>query len=176
MKSSITTMSLPCLLDKTGESSSVALKRTLPLVIRTKKTRSPASNPTPKKERLSLGVVPGRTKRLNSSEPLTSKYSIFVMLSRSTSVKTAPNPSTVADVGVPGTKKSTSVILLSKAVKSRSGLKVLKIRGRKRLILPNSTGVFVGLSVSALEARSWGEEDHPTRGVDVKEARRQQVR
>src|SRR5215831_15197918 len=105
MKSSITTMSLPWSLDGIGGIPSVGLKRTLPLVIRTKKTRSPASNPTPRKDRLSRGVVPGRTKRLNSSDPLTSKYSIFVMLSRSTSVKTAPKPLTVAGVEVPGTKE-----------------------------------------------------------------------
>lgn len=65
-------------------------------------------------------------------------------------MKTAPNPSTVAAVWVPGTKKMTSVIVLSKAVKSRSGLKVLKSRGKMGWMLPNRTGVFVGFELSAL--------------------------
>jgi hypothetical protein len=71
-------------------------------------------------------VEPGKTFRLRSSAPLTSKYSIFVLSSVLTSVKTTPNPSTVAAVLVPGTKNRTSVIALSNAAKSRSGLKVLK--------------------------------------------------
>src|SRR5262245_57753164 len=139
MKSSITTTSL-----------AGVFKMRFPLVIRTRKTRSPASNPTPRNERLPRFVGPGKTVWLKSSAPLTSKYSIFVLSSLLTSVKTAPNPSTVAPVGLPGTKKRVSVMLLSKAVKSRSGLKVLKSWGKTRWILPNRTGVFVGLTLSAL--------------------------
>src|SRR5881296_2452008 len=122
----------------------------LPLVIRTAKTRSPASNPTPRNERLPRFVAPGRTFRLKSSRPVTSKYSIFVLSSSLTPVKTEPNPPTVAPVRLPGTKKTVSVMLLSRAAKSRCGLKTLKILGKSGWRLPKRTGVFVGLSLSAL--------------------------
>src|SRR4030095_5416031 len=143
MKSSITTTS------RAG-----VFKRRFPLVIRTRKTRSPASKPTPRNERPPRFVEPGRTFWLRRSCPLTAKYSILVLLSVLTSVKTAPNPSTVAPVEVPGTKKSTSVMLLSKAVKSRWGLKVLKSWGNWSWMLPNLTGVFVGLTLLALTRKA----------------------
>src|SRR5262245_36833302 len=128
------------------------VKTRFPLVIRTMKTRSPASNPTPRNERLSRFVGPAATFWLKSNRPATSKYSILVLASLLTSVKTAPNPLTVAPWTVPGTKKSVSTMLLSRAVKSRSGLKVLNKSGKTRWMLPYSTGVFVGLELSAL---SW---------------------
>jgi hypothetical protein len=51
---------------------------------------------------------------------------------------------------VPGIKKSASVMLLSKAVKSLCGLNVLKMLGKLARIFPNLTGVFVGLLLLAL--------------------------
>src|SRR6266550_2252580 len=106
MKSSMTTTS------RLG-----VFKMRLPEVIRTKKTLA-VSNPTPKNERLPRLVGPGNTFPLNSRLPLTSKYSIFVLLPTFTSVNTAPNPLLVADCVVPGIKKSVSVMLLSKPLKS----------------------------------------------------------
>src|SRR3989454_5022324 len=122
----------------------------LPLLIRTRKTCSPASNPTPRNERLPRFVGPGGIFRLKSSRPATSKYSIFVLPASLTPVKTEPNPPTAAPVALPGTKKIVSTMLLSRAVKSRSGLKVLKILGKTGWRLPKRTGVFVGLTLSAL--------------------------
>src|SRR5438093_1323919 len=139
MKSSITTTS------RAGVSG-----LRLPLVIRTTKTRSPASNPTPRNERLPRFVGPARTFRLKSSRPATSKYSIFVLSSSLTPVKTEPNPPTAAPVCLPGTKKTVSRMLLSRAAKRRSGLKVLKILGKSGWRLPKRTGVLVGLTLSAL--------------------------
>ena len=104
------------------------LKMRLPDVILTKKTLA-VSNPTPKNERLPRLVGPGNTFRLNSRLPLTSKYSILVLWSVFTSVNTAPNPVLVAECEVPGIKKSVSVILLFKALKSLWGLNVLKSAG-----------------------------------------------
>ena len=103
-------------------------KMRLPDVIRTKKTLA-VSNPTPKNERLPRLVGPGNTFWLKSRLPLTSKYSIFVVSSTFTSVNTAPNPVLVAECVVPGIKKSVSVMLLSKALKSLWGLNVLKSSG-----------------------------------------------
>src|SRR6266566_4572166 len=93
MKSSMTTTS------RLG-----VFKMRLPEVIRTKKTLA-VSNPTPKNERLPRLVGPGNTFRLNSRLPLTSKYSIFVLLPTFTSVNTAPNPLLVADCVVPYKEK-----------------------------------------------------------------------
>ena len=100
----------------------------MPEVIRTRKALG-VSNVTPKNERLPRLVDPGNTFWLNSSFPLTSKYSISVLSSEFTSVKTAPNPLTVAASVVPGLKKSVSVMLLPKAVKSLWGLNVLNSSG-----------------------------------------------
>src|SRR5437867_9390495 len=121
-----------------------------PLVIRTAKTRSPASNPTPRNERFPRFGDPGRTVRLKSSRPATSKYSIFVLSASLTPVKTEPNPPTAAPVWLPGTKKTVSTMLLSSAANSRSGLKTVKILGKSGWRLPKRTGVFVGLTLLAL--------------------------
>src|SRR5206468_5127555 len=64
--------------------------------------------------------------------------------------KTERNPPTVAPVRPPGTKKTVSTTLLSRAANNRCGLKVLKILGKSGWRLPKRTGVFVGLSLSAL--------------------------
>src|SRR5262245_42169304 len=137
MKSSITT---------TSRAGSLGTR--FPLVIRTAKMRSPASNPTPRKERPARG--PGRTLRVKSTRPAASRNSIFVLLATLTSVKTAPNPLTVAPVGLPGTKKKVSTMLLSRAVNSRCGLKTLNSSGKAGCRLPKRIGVFVGLELSAL--------------------------
>src|SRR5262245_56383743 len=139
MKSSITTTSRPGVLGPR-----------FPLVIRTAKTRSSASNPTPRNEREARGVVPGRTLRAKSSRPPASRNSIFVLPALLTSVKTAPNPLTVAPVGLPGTKKKVSTMLLSSAVNSRCGLKTLNNWGKTGCRLPKRIGVLVGLELSAL--------------------------
>src|SRR5262249_2011341 len=119
-----------------------------------------SSNTTPKKERLASPGEAG-TKLLNKSLPYASKYSISVLASRfpfffpgpvpsgrSTSVKTAPKPRTVAGSPplVPGTKNKASVILLPTGVNNRDGLKVLKV-------LP-----YVGL-LKSTSRPPWGPPD-----------------
>src|SRR6185295_17437777 len=106
-----------------------------PLVIRTRAMRASA-NTTPTKERLPSPGEAG-TKLVNNSSPSTPKYSISELAPRfpfleppgwSTSEKTAPNPVVVADMlGLPGTEKSTSVMLLPMALNSRTGLNACKI-------------------------------------------------
>ena len=99
MKSSITTTS--CFPSSSGPGA------TLPLLIRTRAMRA-SSNTMPKKDRLPSPGEAG-TEPLNSSLPSTSKYLISVLglrlrwclpnllpSGRSTSVKTAPKPLTVA--------------------------------------------------------------------------------
>src|SRR5262249_14740139 len=105
---------------------------------------------TPRNERFLRVVDPRRTFRLKSRRPPASKYSIFVLVPLLTPVKTEPKPLTVAPVGLPGTKKSVSVTLLPRAVKSRCGLKVVKNTGKTGLRFPKRIGVCVRLSLSAL--------------------------
>src|SRR5207249_9031016 len=107
----------------------------LPLVIRTREIRSPALKNTPKKERPLLAV--GTKEGVPSNALLVSKYCMDVTLGRSTSVKTAPKPLTVAGVVLPGTKKLTSRTLLPRAVKKRYGLNVWNIVEYVGLIVSN---------------------------------------
>src|SRR5215813_8272158 len=139
MKSSITTRSSPPRLLPPSSTS--------PLVIRTKKTSSPASKATPRNERVSSPLAAG-TKPLNKSAPLTSKYSIFVLLARSTSVKTLPNPLVVAACAVPGMKKRTSVIGLASAVNSRGRLKTANFFDASGRSSPNSIGATPSLALT----------------------------
>src|SRR5437773_11280373 len=127
MKSSITTTST--------FGASLGPSMELPLVIRTREIRSPALKNTPKKERPLLAV--GTKEGVPSDALLASKYCMDVMLRRSTSVKTAPKPLTVAGVLLPGTKKLTSRMLLPNAVNRRCGLKVWNIEEYVALILSN---------------------------------------
>src|SRR6266581_264819 len=89
---------------------------------------------TPKNERVSLlgvpgGETPGGTKKVPRDALLASKYCIDVVLARSTSVKTAPKPLSVAATApfVPGRENVPSVMWLPIGVKSRKGLKVTKV-------------------------------------------------
>src|SRR2546429_8167765 len=87
---------------------------------------------TPKNESVSLlaapaGATPGRTKKLPRDALLTSKYCIDVVLAKSTSVKTAPKPLTVAGVAVPAPKKLTSGIGVPHAPNKRRGPNVRKM-------------------------------------------------
>lgn len=129
MKSSIITTS--SLAPSSGPGSA------LPLVIRTLPITA-SSKTTPKKDWLASPGEDG-TKPLNSTLPSASKYwscvlprpPNFLLLpsGRSTSVKTAPKPATVAGSSplLPGMKKKASVRWLPTGVKSRSGLNAAKI-------------------------------------------------
>ena len=130
MKSSIMTMSC--------RRSSFGPGATSPVVIRTDAMRA-SLNTIPKKDRLpSPGEAGTRTAEYHfavaieildqragfpcfAPGPLPSGWS--------TSVKTAPNPLTVAGAAplVPGMKKNASVMLLPTGVNNRDRLKVLKI-------------------------------------------------
>src|SRR6266540_2848998 len=88
MKSSITTTSVAL-------PFSVPPTTRLPLVIRTREMRSPALKATPRNESPLLAA--GR-KNVPSDALFSLKNSMLVRLARSTSVKTAPNPLTVATV------------------------------------------------------------------------------
>src|SRR6266496_3517728 len=141
MKSSITTTST------FGVSTMPSLgpSMELPLVIRTREIRSPALKNTPKKERPLLAVG---TKKVPSDALLVSKYCMDVRLARSTSVKTAPKPLTVAGVLLPGTNRLTSRMLLPNAVKRRCGLNVWNIEEYVGLILSNSIGAIPALPLT----------------------------
>src|SRR5262249_21205592 len=75
-------------------------------------------------------------------------------------------------------KKSTSVILLSKAVKSRIGTKSPEDTWEEAFdVAKLNRGVRGVIAVGAhLEARSWGEEDNTTRRIGIKEVGRQIAR
>src|SRR5439155_18595464 len=118
--------------------------------MRTRAIRA-SSNTMPKKDKLPSPGEAG-TKLLNSNLPSAPKYSMSVLAwrlpffppgplpsGRSTSVKTAPKPLTVAGWRplVPGMKNTPSVMLLPTGVNNRDGLKVLKILAY--VGLPNST-------------------------------------
>src|SRR6266545_2898318 len=131
MKSSITTTSGP-------GGKSFGPTAVLPLVIRTRPTRSPALKKTPRKQSPPLEEEPsGKVPRLTFRE---SKYWIDVAEATSTSVKTAPKPDVVAGVVEPGTKKLTSTTLLPRAVKSRCGEKVVNVVEYVGLMLSKRTG------------------------------------
>src|SRR5688572_20169082 len=146
MKSSITTTSTP-------GGASLGPSAVLPLVIRTRATRSPALKKTPRKQTPPLAEeLSAKVPRLT---PWASKYWIDVAEATSTSVNTAPKPDVVAGVVEPGTKKLTSVMLLPRAVKSRCGENVVNVEEYVALMLSNSIGVTVGLDESAL---TWNPE------------------
>src|SRR5919108_1821785 len=160
MKSSITTTSL-----------AGVFKMRFPLVIRTRKTRSPASNPTPRNDRLPRFVGSGKTFWLKSRLPLTSKYSIFVLSSRLTSVKTAPKP---VDRCSRGVARHEIEYLYDVTVQSRE--KPLGAEGTEELrkgamdVAKTDRGVSRVIAIGAhLETRPGGEEDNAPRGIGVKE-------
>src|SRR6266496_4175620 len=124
-----------------------APRAVLPFVILTRATRSPVSNNTPRNEKVSLPTVAG-TKKVPSEVLAAEKYWIDVVLVRSTSVKTAPNPLTVAGVLVPGTKNSTSRTLLPRAVNNRCGLNVEKVDEYVGSMLSNSIGATPALALT----------------------------
>ncbi len=112
----------------------------LPVVIRTRAIRSPAlatppTNDRPPSVTLSLGANSVRIKLL-----LASKNSNFVVFGKSTSLKTAPKPATVAGVAplLPGIEKVASVMLLPSGVKIRWALKVPNVVAYAALILVRS--------------------------------------
>ena len=95
--------------------TSLGPKAMFPFVMRTRPI--PSLNPvTPRKDSPLFAVG---AKNVPSDTPLVLKYWIEVVFAKSTSVKTDPNPLTVAGFVLPGTKKLTSTILLPTALKSR---------------------------------------------------------
>jgi hypothetical protein len=100
----------------------------VPCINRTRAIRSPPVAIAPRNERLPSGTVPGKTFREKITLLSMSKNVMAALVGRSTSVKTAPNPSTVAgDCGWPGMVKVASTKLLPSAVKMRSWLKKLNV-------------------------------------------------
>jgi hypothetical protein len=112
MKSSITTTS--------AAPPSLGPSGVLPLVMRTRATRSPASNRTPRNDHpLSCGCAE-KTPRLC---PPGSKNSSVAVFGPSTSLNTTPKAFTVAARSVPGTDHVASVTVLPRGLKSRYPLK-----------------------------------------------------
>src|SRR3954466_15797314 len=134
MKSSITTTSLVL----PFWSETPAPSALFPLVIRTRETTF-VGKLTPRNENVSLPTVAG-TKNVPSVAFAWSKNWIEVVLARSTSLKTAPNPRTSAGVVVPGTKKFTSTTFDPRPVKRRWGVNGANVFGYEGSRLPNSTG------------------------------------
>ena len=97
-----------------------------PSVSRTRATRSPPVNCTPRNEKPPSGAT--GTPKTPSEALLASKNSIVVRLATSTSRKTAPNARVLAVTPAePGTAKRTSMMLLPIGVKMRSALKARKL-------------------------------------------------
>ena len=97
----------------------------LPVVMRTRAIPSP--NPeTPRKERPLFAVG---AKNVPREAPFALKYWMEVVLAKSTSANTAPNPATVAGTAppVPGMENVPSVMLLPSGVKRRTGLNVTNV-------------------------------------------------
>src|SRR5215216_3946252 len=110
--------------------------------MRTRATTA-VGNDTARNESVALAPATFGAKNVPRLAFETSKNWIDVVLARSTSVKTAPNPLTVAGVVVPGTKKLTSTTLLPSAVNSRCGEKAANVAVYEKSMLPNSIGVAV---------------------------------
>src|ERR687897_672142 len=109
----------PCV---TSLGDAAAVMAALPLVMRTRDTRSPASKDTPRNDWDASPAVAGAA-NVPRLLPASSKYWAVVEPAESTSVNTTPNALVVAGLSVPGRKKFTSVIVLPNAANRRCGEK-----------------------------------------------------